>query len=172
MLVGAPDAEGCPGKSAYQGAGAIEVYRIGPSNAWEEQECLSVDGDQTELFGWSISLSPDWLAVGAPFSWSRSPGLVHNTRPLEQETGAGAGLVYLYARRGDALVPSCFLQAPNADPCDTFGEAVAFGKDFLAVGAFGEDGKTGGLGDPDKDNQLLDSGAVYLYQLPSQPAAQ
>jgi hypothetical protein len=166
LLVGAPGSDGCPGEPAFNSAGIIVRYELGASGKWEVQECISATGERAGLFGWSMAMNDAWLVVGAPWSWGHTPTLVQGARPLEQATGASAGLAYVFERQNGEFVPSCVLEAPNADPCDDFGQAVAFGSDFLAVGAYGEDGSRGGTTKPDRDNLRMDSGAVYLYGLP------
>ena len=166
LLVGAPGGDGCPGEPAFNGAGIVVRYAVRASGTWEEQECISAKGERAGLFGWTMAMNDAWLVVGAPFSWSHALTLVHGSRPVEQATGASAGLAYVFERADGGFVPSCVLEAPNADPCDNFGQAVAFGTDFLAIGAYGEDGSKGGMSKPDRDNLRMDSGAVYLYALP------
>jgi hypothetical protein len=57
----------------------------------------------------------------------------------------------------------CVIEAPNADACDLFGLSLAASTGFMAVGAPLEDGLYGGTVALDESNELLDSGAVYIY---------
>jgi len=91
----------------------------------------------TSQFGFSVAISNDFIAIGAPFD--DVPGVTD------------AGAVYVYDLRNGSVI-----KISNPDPhlSDQFGSAVAISAGVLAVGA------------PDHDEPfLLDAGAVYLFDI-------
>jgi trimeric autotransporter adhesin len=101
----------------------------------------------------AISLDGSTLAIGAPDEDGPNNSL------------AGSGAVYVFARSSTGWVQQAYLKAGNAGAGDGFGGAVSldgFGN-TLAVGAAGEDGGgTNSNGNP-ADNSAADSGAVYVF---------
>ena len=86
-----------------------------------------------EYFGWALAGDAELLVVGALRSERAQPG---------------AGAVYLYSNTGQFVQK---LQAPNLQPDDHFGEAVALLQNAIIVGAPGDD--TAGV----------DAGAVFVF---------
>ena len=89
-----------------------------------------------DRFGYSVSASGDYLAIGAH---------------LNDEAGSGAGKIYLYERKSDGwkLVFTALGEAAN----DNFGQSVSINGNYLTVGAYANDEGPG-------DN----AGKVYLYE--------
>lgn len=56
------------------------------------------------------------------------------------------------------------MKSSGPDAVDLFGQAVAFGGEWLAVGAPEEGGGQGGIGGNPEDNSKPGSGAVYLFE--------
>ncbi len=98
-----------------------------------------------DWFGYSIALTGDTLAVGAPSEDSAS------------------GAVYVFTRTDGAWSQQAYLKASNAEADDVFGVSVALTGDTLAVGAPGEDSAAIGVDDDETDNSAVDSGAVYVF---------
>jgi hypothetical protein len=111
-------------------AGAAYVFtRAGA--IWSQQAYIKASNvEQGDLFGSSVSLNAagTLLAVGAA-----------------AEDG-GAGAVYTFTNAGPLWTQSALIKAPNAEPLDSFGAAVALSADgnTLAVGAPQEDGTVTG----------------------------
>lgn len=103
------------------------------------------DTHSSDLFGSDLALSTDGstLAVGA------------------YGHAGSSGAVYVFVRSGATWVQQAELAAPNADPSDLFGYAVALSSDgaTLAVGAPLE---ASGTGAP-TDNSAPHTGAVYVF---------
>ncbi len=83
-------------------------------------------------------------------------------------SAAGAGAVYVFARTGTAWSQQAYVKASNTDAGDEFGYALALSGDgsTLAVGAPLEDGSAIGVGGIQTDNTAdgaTDSGAAYVY---------
>jgi len=129
--------------------GTTSVYtRAGTTWSW--QATLAGAGLAGDSFGVAASLSGDGntLAVGAPGE------------------SAGAGAAYLLTRSGTSWAQQARLVPVVAEANDSFGGALALSSDglWLAVGATGEDGGSGGVGGNPADNGAAGAGAAYVFQ--------
>jgi hypothetical protein len=169
LAVGAPGAD-CPGRATPNNAGAVYLYS-NASGKWGHPECLDSGDNHSSLFGWSVALNADALAVGAP--WSSGPWRGFEPEVMDKPYPGGglyeaSGSVYVFRSRDGVLQNrACAVKPPNTGACDAFGNWVALADDYLAVGAPFEDGQAGGIGPPDEGNGLMDSGAAYIYALRS-----
>ena len=115
-------------------------------------------------FGYSVALSGDTLAVGAPFEDSNSTGI---NGDQSDTTAPNAGAVYVFVRSGIMWSYKDYIKASNTDGGDNFGSSVALSGDTLAVGAPFEDsnfkGIDAGHGVGQDNNFAGDSGAVYVF---------
>jgi hypothetical protein len=132
-------------------AGAAYTFTRDNAGVWSQQHVLRADNrDAGDLFGGSVALSGDTLAVGAV--GERGAG---NSKP-------DAGAAYLFTRDNVGLwSQQPVLRAATTDAGDLFGGAVALSGDTLAVGAIGEASSAGGGVD---DNSVPGAGAAYIYK--------
>ena len=116
LAVGVP----CAGPTSCQGL--VRVYTRSGS-AWTLQQTLIDTGtvDTFELFGRSVSLSGETLAVGVPGD------LVG--------TNQDQGSVRVYTRSGGVWTPQATLTAPDGQPFDNLGGSVVLSGDTLIAGA-------------------------------------
>ena len=130
-IVGAPNND-----TAGANAGAVYIYTKNGDNLWTQQRrILAEDGSSSDLFGHSVSISGDTLALGAP----------------GHEFSAGA--VYLYQRQSSGLWSFIAkLMAPAPRDGALFGEQVHLNGDLLIVGAANADDFFAGVG------------AAYIYR--------
>jgi hypothetical protein len=122
------------------GSGTVYIYTQN-GNEWALQDRLvAPDGQPFDLFGYSLALKGDTLAVGARAA---------NTPDGRRDSGA----VYLYQRsQGNWLLQTRLLPA-DAGANDHFGEALALGENELFASA------------PEHDApQASNSGIVYVYR--------
>ena len=110
----------------------------------QNQNYLQIDKIQSQdieaydRFGTSVSVSGDYIVVGAY---------------REDTVANNAGSAYLFKKEIDGNITEIVkLQADDAQENDFFGYSVAISGDYIAVGAWGED-TTGS-----------DAGSVYLYK--------
>jgi len=96
-----------------------------------------------DLFGYSVALAGDTLAVGVPSEDSAS------------------GAVYVFTRINGVWSQQAYVKASNPGGFDLFGSSIALAGDTLAVGAFGEASANGNQ----TDNSAPDSGAAYVFSL-------
>jgi cysteine-rich repeat protein len=143
------------------GSGAVYVFRR-TGTEWQQEAYIKASNTGAfDLFGESVALSGDTLAVGAPHEDSAAQGVggdqADNTAP---ESGA----VYVFRRVGTEWQQEAYIKASNTGADDWFGEGVALSGDTLAVGAPHEDSAARSVGGNQSDNTASASGAVYVFR--------
>jgi hypothetical protein len=138
--------------------GAVYVFtRTG--GVWTQQAYLKAS-NHPQLFGYSLALKNDTLAVGAPLEWSAATGINGNQFDT---TAAEAGAVYVFTRTGGVWSQDAYLKASNTDAGDRFGQGLGFDGDTLVVGARFEASAASGVNANETDNSAPNAGAVYVF---------
>lgn len=145
------DSDGtAPANNSAPDAGAAYMFARSGS-LWSQQAYIKASNTQEDdLFGGALALNAagNLLAVGA--TGEASASTVINGDQANNAAG-GAGAVYIFSNNGVNWTQGAYIKAPNAEPIDSFGAAVALSADgnTLAVGAPDEDGTlTGAQGFP------------------------
>lgn len=151
---------GNQGNNSALDAGAAYVFtRTG--TVWSQQAYLKAsNAEGMDLFGASVSLSGDTLAVGARYEASISPGI---NGDQTDNTASGIGAVYVFTRAATVWSQQAYVKSSNPQGGDELGLALALSGDTLAVGAFGESSAATGIGGDQTDNSASSSGAVYMF---------
>ena len=103
---------------------------------WTQQAYIKASNTgSNDVFGWSLALYGDTLAVGAPFESSNASGIDGNQG---NDNAPFSGAVYVFTRSGATWSQQAYVKASNTGMNDTFGWSVALSGDALAVGAKGE----------------------------------
>jgi len=125
-------------------SGAVYVYvRSGAS--WVQQAYLKPSNTTPEdVFGTSVSVSGDTIAVGAP-------------------SEGGTGAAYVFTRVGTTWHQQAYLKASSPGANDRFGSSVSLDHETLVVGAFREDSAATGVNGDQEDESASDAGAVYVF---------
>lgn len=110
LAMGAPRDDG-PGEET-QDSGAVYLYQWDGSSWTQKNKLKPASPQRGGLFGFSVSLRGDKLAVGA----------------------LGEGAVYLFVRNGFVWSPPSRLPAEGSAGAGRFGQSVAVEGDWLAVG--------------------------------------
>ena len=141
-------------------SGALYIFtRSG--TAWSQQAYIKASNTETgDLFGISVSISGDTLAVGASGEDSNATGI---SGIQTDNIAQGSGAAYVFVRSGTAWTQQAYIKPSNTGVFDTFGASVSLSEDVLAVGAYGEDSQATGINSTETDNSATDSGAVYLF---------
>ena len=142
-------------------SGAVYVFRRS-GTSWQQEAYIKASNTGfDDLFGDSVALSGDTLAVGAHAEDSASRGVNGNQ---DDDSAQDSGAVYVFRRSGTAWRQEAYLKASNTGQGDQFGANVALSGDTLAVGAIFEgSGATGVNGN--QENELAPgSGAVYVFR--------
>jgi hypothetical protein len=137
-VIGAPEVDG-----ADYNTGAAYVFRFDGA-AWTQESSLTPDeGQDSDNFGYSVAVSGDWAAIGAPDTDYR-------------------GVVEVFHHAARSWTHFATLELAERVLLDRFGYAVALDGDVLVVGAPCRDvnGCEEDFNDPFKCNH----GAAYVYR--------
>jgi hypothetical protein len=171
LAIGAPWETSCaPGVNGNQAdngctsGGAVYVFtRSG--NAWTQQAYVkSSNITAQDLFGWSVSVSGNILAVGAPNEQSCATGI--NGNQLDNgcgDQGNGAGAVYIFTRSENVWSQEAYVKASNTRIGHAFGNQVSLDGNTLAVGAPTEGSCATGIDGDQSNNECVNAGAVYVF---------
>jgi hypothetical protein len=147
LIVGAPledsAATGVNGdqqSNASPSSGAVYVF-VRAGSSWSQEAFLKASNtDPGDNFGFSVAVSADGntLAAGAPLEDS---GTTRVNGAEKANNAIDAGAAYVFARTGSTWSQQAYIKAPNTDPGDWLGYALALSGDgnTLAVGAPLED---------------------------------
>jgi hypothetical protein len=151
-------------------SGAVYVYKRTGSSWVQEAYIKAANNDEEshDMFGTSVSLSGDTLAVGAEREDSNQTTITNGTSANSDNQQTSSGAVYVYKRTGTSWAQEAYIKAANNDMHDYFGKAsIALSGDTLAVGSDSEDSNqttiTNGT-TASNDDSASDSGAVYVYR--------
>ena len=146
-----------PSNNDSQDSGAVYVFTRS-DGTWTKQAYIKASNTGTnDVFGWSVALSGDTLAVGAPFEASSIVGDQNDDNYIH------AGAVYVFTRDGTTWEQQEYIKASNPGEDDTFGWSLAVFSDTLAVGAKGEASSATSIDGNQGDNSQPNAGAVYLF---------
>jgi hypothetical protein len=110
-VIGSPGVD--PGGKAY-------VYVRDGTNWVLQADLLSIDNEPDDVFGASVAIDGDRIAVGAPG---------------DDDKGAGAGAVYIFERTGTNWVQTVKLAAADGAQGDGFGGMLDLSGNTVAAGA-------------------------------------
>jgi hypothetical protein len=158
----ANDNDGSPG------SGAVYLFTRTGLHTWPQEAYVKASNTgENDEFGSSVALSADGnvLAVGATFEGSLAVGVGGDQGDAAIPTFAGAAYVFTRDEVTLSWSQHAYVKASNTDDGDFFGSAVTLSADgqTLVVGARYEDSNSNKVGGDQADDQLNDSGAVYMY---------
>lgn len=141
-------------------SGAVYIFTR-TNGAWRQVAYLKASNTGAgDLFGWSVALSGDTLAVGAIGESSAATGI--NGNQADNSTFV-SGAVYVFTRVNNEWGQQAYLKASNTGASDFFGYSVALSGETLAVGALKESSNAIGVNGNQNDNTAVESGAVYVF---------
>jgi trimeric autotransporter adhesin len=152
---------GDPTDNGSAGSGAVYVFQR-TASAWSQQAYIKASNTgRSDLFGTSIALQGDILAVGATQEASGATGVGGD----QTNDGAPrAGAAYVFRRTGTTWTQHAYLKASNTDGGDTFGSSIAVSEHALIVGATHESSGATGIDGDQQNNGAPDSGAIYVFR--------
>ncbi len=141
-------------------SGAAYVF-VRSSSLWTQQAYLKASNtDAIDLFGVSVAVSGDTIAIGAYLEDSNSTGVNSDDSDNSiQDSGAA----YVFVRSNSVWTQQAYLKASNTDAADQFGSSVAISGDTIVVGAPGEDSAATGVDGEQMDNSASFAGAAYIF---------
>jgi len=119
-------------------SGSAYIFKRSGTTWSQETKLLATDGEAEDRFGVSVSISGDYVFVGA----SRG----NNNNNID------SGTVYVYKHSGTTWLLETKLLASDGDSLDKFGASVSIDGDYLITGAPGDD---------DNGNH---SGSAYIFK--------
>ncbi len=111
-------------------SGSAYLFELQDGQWVEEAKLVAADGAEGDLAGWSVALEGNTAVVGA---WAR------------QTDALFAGAVYVYEKLGGVWTQTATLTAPQPLVDAYFGVSVAMDRNFIAVGATGEENRRGAV---------------------------
>jgi len=115
---------------------------------------------QADLFGFSIAIDGDVLAVAAENEASNATGV---DGEQDDETARFSGAVYVYRNTEMGWVQEAYVKASNTQTPDQFGHALVLQGDLMAVTAINESSDATGVNGNQGNNNASFSGAVYIF---------
>lgn len=167
LAVGAPGEdsggeEAGPADNSAAAAGAVYVFTRRDGEWMQEAHVKAAHADAGDLFGTSVALDGETLAIGAPGEDGIGTGV--NEGDQTDNARRNSGAVYVFERQDNAWRQEAYAKASNPDRFDDFGYSVALDGDTLAAGAPQEGSRGTGVDGPDQaDNSTEYSGAVYVF---------
>ena len=166
----APGIDGDQGDNSLFGAGAVYVFTRDAAGTWSQQAYVKASNNEFidefqygDGFGYSVALSGDTLAVGAPGEESLATGIDGDQ---SDDNATFSGAVYVFTRDGaGAWSQQAYVKASNTDAGDRFGMSLALSGegDTLVVGAKYEDSAATGIDGDQGDNSAPSAGAAYVF---------
>lgn len=134
------------GASYIMDAGAAYVYKK-EGETWTEKQKLTAGDRKTEsYFGYSVSISGDYIIVGA-YKHSENSNLNQS------------GVAYIFKNNSDNWQEQTKLKSSDLTANDYFGKSVAIDGTYALVGADLQDNDENG------ENFSFNAGAAYLFKL-------
>ncbi len=141
-------------------AGAVYVF-VRSNDVWAQQAYIKASNtDANDLFGFSVSIVGDYMAVGAPNENSDATGINGDE---SSNTANDAGAVYVFKRIGEIWNQQAYIKASNTDAGDIFGVSMDMTENQLLVSASREDSNAIGVDGDQMNNSATNSGAAYLF---------
>lgn len=134
-VVGAPWNDGNGNANDYNGAAYI-FHRSG--NFWNQEAKLTAsDGERDDLFGYAVSISGDYVIVGAN---------------SDDDNGNSSGSAYIFKHSVNNWIQEQKLVPSDGEAGDEFGCAVSISDDYVLIGARFD------------DTDINSSGSAYVYK--------
>jgi hypothetical protein len=156
------------GNTAGQ-AGAAYVFRRSGTTWTQEAYLKAPNSDANDLFGISVAISGDTIAVGASGERSNVCTIINGPTAsgVNDGTFASWGAVYVFRRTGVNWAQEAYLKPSNCGGSDEFGYSVGIDGDTIVAGAYREDSSqttiTNGAAIP-LNNSAADAGAAYIFK--------
>ncbi len=152
--------------NSSSGSGAAYIF-VRSGSTWSQQAYLKAGNAGTDdRFGSDVSISGNFIVVGAPSESSDFRGVSTGTVGPTDNDAEFSGAAYLFHRVGTNWSQIATLKAGNADPSDGFGFAVSVsGGTLIASSLFEQSAFTGveNSSGGSADNSLNNAGAAYVF---------
>lgn len=155
------------GNTAGQ-AGAAYVFKRSGTTWAQEAYLKAPNSDANDLFGFSVGISGDTIAVGAPGERSNQVTINNGSGASgDNSLAASGGAVYVFKRTGVNWAQEAYIKPSNCGSGDEFGYSIAIDTDTIAAGAYREDSSQNTVTNgatASADNSAADAGAAYVFK--------
>ncbi|TGK17989.1 hypothetical protein EHO61_11050 [Leptospira fluminis] len=123
--------------------GAVYVF-VRSGSSWTHQAYLKAPNTNPEdRFGASVSISGDWIVVGAAGEKSTTRVVLSGSNvSVYNRDGFFVGAAYVFSRTRSVWIHKNYLKAPNGANGHFFGGSVGISGNTILVGALGENSNT------------------------------
>ena len=150
--------------STANDSGTAYVF-VRAGGTWSQQAFLkATNAGAWDEFGWSVAISDNTIVASTILEDSNATGVDGDGA---NDGASDAGAAYVYVRSGTTWSQAAYLKASNTGMGDAFGRSVAVSGDTVVVGANLEDSNASGVNGDGANNSAGDSGAVYVFLVPS-----
>ncbi|MCP4105943.1 MAG: hypothetical protein GY749_10465 [Desulfobacteraceae bacterium] len=118
-------------------SGSAYIYHFNGASWVQQAKITADDGEYGDYFGYSVSISGDYVVAGAFQRWEKS---YHS------------GAAYIFKRDGASWVQQAKLFPTDGASQDFFGYSVSISGEFVIAGAWGDDIGT------------MNAGSAYIYR--------
>ncbi|MHC4426613.1 MAG: FG-GAP repeat protein [Planctomycetota bacterium] len=101
------------------GSGSVYIFERAGAGWIEQAKLTASDGTTDDNFGFAVSISGDYVIVGAPF---------------DGDNGYSSGAAYIFKRDGESWVEQAKLISSDGMAEELFGESVSISGDYAIVG--------------------------------------
>jgi hypothetical protein len=145
-----------------QRAGAAYVF-VRSGSTWSQEAYLKASNSETfDVFGLTVAASGDFVVVGAEGEDSVATGI----NGIQSDNSAlFAGAAYVFERSGTTWSQLAYLKGSNTEFVDYFGSAVAVHGGTVIATAAREDSNATGVNGNQANNDTVDSGAAYVFDM-------
>ena len=132
-------------------AGSAYVFERNSSGVWTEvQKIVASDRDKKDFFGYSVSISGNYISIGA---------YLENEDPNNANSLGKAGSAYVFERNNSGTWYQVIkIVASDRDRNDYFGYSIDISGNYIIVGAYGEGHDVNG------GNSMNNSGSAYIFE--------
>lgn len=122
-------------------SGAVYVYQKEDKNWIFKEKLMASNGSSMDLFGSSIAIYDNYIAVGAP-----------QFKPKNINQGSAFGTVYMFKYENSGWIETAHLLCNNPESNSKFGYSVALNQNHLVVGT------------PYERGVRMPSGVAYVFE--------
>ncbi len=159
--------------STTSNSGAVYIFKKDNGGNWIFDAYLKASNSGAgDWFGNSVSISEDYIAVGAHYEENGSTSIVNDDDAPIVDTGFenNSGAVYVFKKNGaDQWVQDAYLKTSNTEMDDQLGGSVSISGSYIVVGAHLEDNSSDTIINSDNaaitDTATISStGAAYVFK--------
>ena len=152
-----------------QPSSVLETLGSGPSTVTPRslrslvrEDVFSAEcGEERDWFGRSVGISGNTIVVGAPDEDSAAIGVNGDAK---DDSLGNAGAAYVFVKRPGGWEQQAYLKASNTGRGDEFGATVAVFGDTVVISAIREDSSATTVNGNQGNDDLGDSGALYVFR--------